>query len=138
MNRFKELVRTTGMAVASIASILLLYFYSVLAQEAVRCYYAAVWGMRLVLNVQCEAFLNYSMYLLIIPVSLFCFSALAIRYQRVVVQEIIIQCGWLFTVALILWAVCSWTYAFIPPHPAAAIYGSSAQSPCNVIIISWL
>lgn len=122
MIRSRELVRTTGMAVTSIATILLVYLYSLLAQEAVRCYYAAVWGMRLVLYANCEAFLDYSMYLLVVPASLFCFSVLAIRYQRVVVQEIVIQCGWFFTVVLILWAVCSWTYAFIPPHPAAAIY----------------
>lgn len=122
MHRGREIIRAAGVSTTLGMTIGMVYLYSLIAREAVRCYYGAVWGVRLVLYANCQAFLDYSAYLLIVPVTLFCFSALAIRYERELAHEIVIQLGWFIIVLLILWAVCSWTYAFVPPHPAAAIY----------------
>ncbi|GEM_PF-5668337 len=122
MNRGKEIVRLVGMVANLATTIGFVYLYSLTAREAVKCYYGSVWGMRLVLCAACEAFLHYSLYLFILPVTVLCCSVVAIRYRRVIAQECIIQCGWWITVSLLLWALWSWMFAFVPPHPAVAIY----------------
>lgn len=119
MNRPKALVRLVFMALTLAGVIGLVYIYSLFASEAARCYQAGLWGTRLVLSIQCEGFVNYTLYLLFIPGVLFCCGCVAVRYRLDLVLECIINFGWMFMLLLIMWALVGWMHAFIPTNPSA-------------------